>query len=88
MDAVFILTLLERRYLSIEGWQYELDSEESELKINGIVYNEMKGSFHHLTLLYANTKFTVPGYPLWCRIRRNPDFPEISYEVVLDFHGL
>ena len=27
-----------------EGWHYELDDEEGELKINGVVYNEMKGA--------------------------------------------
>ena len=28
-----------------EGWHYELESEEDELTINGVVYNEMKGAF-------------------------------------------
>lgn len=28
-----------------EGWRYELPSKDSELKINGVVYNEMKGNY-------------------------------------------
>ena len=28
-----------------EGWHYELHSSEDELKINGVVYNEMRGAF-------------------------------------------
>ena len=28
-----------------EGWHYELESEEDELTLNGVVYNEMKGAF-------------------------------------------
>lgn len=32
-----------------EGWRYELESEDSPLNINGIVYNEMKGSLGNIT---------------------------------------
>ena len=28
-----------------EGWHYELESEDDELTLNGVVYNEMKGAF-------------------------------------------
>ena len=34
-----------------EGWHYELTGKDDELKINGVVYNEMKGasvSYTHL----------------------------------------
>ena len=28
-----------------EGWHYELTGKDDELKINGVVYNEMKGAY-------------------------------------------
>ncbi|OPJ61322.1 insulinase family protein [Clostridium oryzae] len=43
-DAVFDPNLLrEQNIFKQEGWHYELNSAESELKVNGTVYNEMNG---------------------------------------------
>ena len=28
-----------------EGWHYEMENASDELKLNGVVYNEMKGAF-------------------------------------------
>ena len=45
LDAVFYPNIYEKEAIfRQEGWHYEL-SEEDELTINGVVYNEMKGAF-------------------------------------------
>ncbi len=72
-----------------EGWHYELESEEDELTLNGVVYNEMKGAFSspedvldRVTLsalfpdtTYANESGGDPAY-----------IPDLTYEKFLDFH--
>ena len=35
----------DERIFRQEGWRYELESEEGELNLNGVVYSEMKGAF-------------------------------------------
>ena len=46
LDAVFNPMLLkEPMIFEQEGWHYELEDEEGELTINGVVYNEMKGAY-------------------------------------------
>ena len=46
LDAVFYPNMLEKKEVfEQEGWHYELQDEEDELTINGVVYNEMRGVF-------------------------------------------
>ena len=46
MDAVFNPLSITNPYPFLqEGWHYELDSKESDLTYNGVVYNEMKGVY-------------------------------------------
>ena len=46
LDAVFYPNILKHDLtFKQEGWHYEMDNPEDELKINGVVYNEMKGAF-------------------------------------------
>jgi presequence protease len=53
MDAVFFPNFRkDSRIFEQEGWHYELDSKEGELKYNGVVYNEMKG-------LYSSPDFAL-----------------------------
>ena len=66
MDAVFYPNIYEKEEIfRQEGWHYDLESEEAELKYNGVVYNEMKGAFsdpqqtlfrHLMHSLYRNIK--------------------------------
>jgi Zn-dependent M16 (insulinase) family peptidase len=35
--------MMKKRIFEQEGWHYELEKNDGELKINGVVYNEMKG---------------------------------------------
>lgn len=46
LDAVFYPNILKSDMtFKQEGWHYELENEQDDLKINGVVYNEMKGAF-------------------------------------------
>ena len=46
MDAVLHpLSITDPHVFRQEGWHYELDSPEGELRCNGVVYNEMKGAY-------------------------------------------
>ena len=46
LDAVFNPAIMdEPNIFKQEGWHYELSRPDSELKYNGVVYNEMKGAF-------------------------------------------
>ena len=46
MDAVFHPNIYKyREIFEQEGWHYEMENPESDLTINGVVYNEMKGAY-------------------------------------------
>ena len=46
LDAVFYPNISkEPRILKQEGWHYEVNKETGEINYNGIVYNEMKGTY-------------------------------------------
>lgn len=46
MDAVFYPNIYEQdKTFRQEGWSYKLDAPDEELKLSGVVYNEMKGAF-------------------------------------------
>ena len=46
LDAVFFLTSMTgEEIFRQEGWHYELEDVSGPLKLNGVVYNEMKGAF-------------------------------------------
>ena len=46
MDAVFHPNIYKHQEIfKQEGWHYELEGDNEELKVNGVVYNEMKGAF-------------------------------------------
>ena len=46
LDAVFYPNIYKTdKIFSQEGWHYEMENADSDLTINGVVYNEMKGAF-------------------------------------------
>jgi len=56
LDAVFYPNIVkDPKILKQEGWHYEVNSKTGELKYNGIVYNEMKGSYSSPQMLLSNT---------------------------------
>ena len=93
LDSVFHPNVYsEPKIFLQEGWHYELENAgtpEEELRLNGVVYNEMKGAFSNpdsvlerytLRALYPDTTYSNEsgGLP--------SDIPELSYEEFLDFH--
>ncbi|SHH02988.1 insulinase family protein [Tepidibacter thalassicus] len=90
LDAVFYPNIYNNpKIFKQEGWHYELNSPDSEIKINGIVYNEMKGRysspyrilFKEITnSLYPDTiyKFESGGNP--------NEIPNLTYEQFLKTH--
>jgi len=90
MDAVFYPNIYKYRQIFMqEGWHYELENADDELKINGIVYSEMKGAtsspdrmiWESISAhLYPDTTYGVNsgGDP--------EEIPSLSYEQYLDFH--
>ena len=46
LDAVLYPNIYKYKEIFMqEGWHYEIDEEDKKLKINGVVYNEMKGAY-------------------------------------------
>ena len=90
LDAVFHPNIYnEKKIFLQEGWHYETDEETGELKINGVVYNEMKGAFSSpddvlarqiMNSLYPDTAYGVEsgGDP--------ENIPDLTYEEFLEFH--
>lgn len=73
-----------------EGWHYELESEDSPLKYNGVVYNEMKGAFSSVdSVLDRQVMHSLfPDTTYGNESGGNPDFiPELTYENYLEFHS-
>lgn len=57
MDSVLYPMFKENpNVLKQEGWHYEIDNRNSDLKITGVVYNEMKGDMSNPLSLLANYK--------------------------------
>ncbi|HWT76322.1 MAG TPA: insulinase family protein [Mobilitalea sp.] len=90
MDAVLYPNIYERREIFLqEGWHYELEDENAELKYNGVVYNEMKGAFSspesQLFRLVQNSLFPDTTYGV--ESGGDPDYiPELTYEEFINFH--
>lgn len=61
MDAVYHpLIAKDEKVFEREAWRYEMESSESPLTVNGIVYNEMKGNYGGLDYTASkNTKKTL-----------------------------
>lgn len=90
LDAVFYPEIYHNKSIfRQEGWHYELEDADDELKINGVVYNEMKGAFSSpddvleremMNSLYPDTEYGVEsgGDP--------KVIPQLTYEDFLDFH--
>ena len=90
MDAVLHPGIYnEEKIFMQEGWHYELESEESPLVYNGVVYNEMKGAFSSpegvLDRVIQNSLFPDTSYAN--ESGGDPDvIPELTYEQFLNFH--
>ena len=90
LDAVFYPNLYKNRAIfEQEGWHYELDEETGELKINGVVYNEMKGALSSPDTIEGErvNEALFPDTVYKGESGGDPDvIPELTYEDYLDFH--
>lgn len=90
LDAVFNPNITKyEEIFKQEGWHYELTDKDDELKINGVVYNEMKGAYSspdevlssqiYRSLFPDNTYSKDSG--------GNPEYiPKLTHEAYLDFY--
>ena len=90
LDAVFYPNIYkEEKIFRQEGWHYEMEDMDSDLTINGVVYNEMKGAFSSpddvLEREILNSLFPDNAYSE--ESGGDPDhIPELTYEHYLDMH--
>ena len=93
LDSVFNPNVYkDSRIFRQEGWHYELlnrGAADEELKINGVVYNEMKGAYSNpdsvlesriMRALYPHTTYANESGGLPAAI------PDLSFEDFLNFH--
>lgn len=90
LDAVFHPNIYKFKEIFMqEGWSYKLDNAEDELKISGVVYNEMKGAFSSPdSVVFRHVQHTIfPDNEYQYESGGDPEFiPELTYEQFLDFH--
>lgn len=90
LDAVFYPNIYNHDMtFRQEGWHYEMETMDSDLTINGVVYNEMKGAFSSpddvLEREILNSLFPDNAYSE--ESGGDPDhIPELTYEHYLDMH--
>ena len=90
LDAVFFPNIYkEEKIFRQEGWHYEMDSVDGELRYNGVVFNEMKGAFsspdEYFDTLLQKTIFPDNAYGVVSG--GDPQIiPELKWEDYLDFH--
>lgn len=91
LDAVFHPNIYQNKMIfQQEGWHYELESEDAPLKINGVVYNEMKGAFSspESVLERFTDRLLFPDTPYCFESGGDPDdIPNLTYEQFLAFHS-
>lgn len=91
LDAVFYPNIYkEEKIFRQEGWHYELESVDSPLKYNGVVFNEMKGVFSSPEQLLARNiqQSLFPDTAYGVESGGDPVvIPELTYQNYLDFHG-
>ena len=91
MDAVFHPNIYKyREIFEQEGWHYEMENEDSDLTINGVVYNEMKGAYSSpddvLSRQILNSLFPETTYAI--ESGGDPKvIPSLTYEDFLAFHS-
>jgi Zn-dependent M16 (insulinase) family peptidase len=88
LDAVFHPRITPDFFMQ-EGWHYELESPEDELKFKGVVYNEMKGVYSSPDSLLAETsqQSLFPDTTYGLDSGGNPKvIPDLSYEQFKAFH--
>lgn len=90
LDAVFYPNIYkEENIFRQEGWHYEAEDEDSDITINGVVYNEMKGALSSPDDVLSREIFRTlyPDTPYRHESGGDPQhIPDLTYEYYLDFH--
>lgn len=90
LDAVFNPNITKyEEIFKQEGWHYELTGRDDELKINGVVYNEMKGAYSSLDEVLSSQIYRslFPDNTYSKDSGGNPEYiPKLTYEAYLDFY--
>ena len=69
LDSVFYPNIYKYRQIFMqEGWHYEMENADDELKVNGVVYSEMKGAS------------SSPDNAMWETVSKTM-FPDTTYGV-------
>lgn len=91
LDAVFYPNIYKKEEIfKQEGWHYELEDLDGELKYNGVVYNEMKGAFSspEQLLFRLIQRSLYPDTSYGTESGGDPDYiPDLTYQNYLEFHS-
>lgn len=90
LDAVFHPNIYDRpQIMKQEGWHYDIESVDGELKYNGVVYNEMKGVYSapdQLLFRYIQAAL-LPDTTYVCESGGDPEYiVDLTREDFLKFH--
>ena len=90
MDSVFHPLVYENENIFLqEAWRYELEESTSKMKLNGIVYNEMKvfeSSPLYIAMVESN-KIVFPNTHYAFRCAGQPTaITELKYSDIINFH--
>ena len=90
LDSVLYPRMYEKKEIFLqEGWHYEMETPDDELKINGVVYNEMKGVYSDPQNIVSDSiTFNLhPDSSYGIDSGGDPKhIPELTYEDFLAFH--
>lgn len=88
MDSV-LHPLLKKNTFMREGWYYDISDRKDPLKLNGIVYNEMKGAYSNPNELLRNGIFKtlMPESSYAHNTGGDPlEIPDLTYEQFVRYH--
>ncbi|MCI6163688.1 MAG: insulinase family protein [Lachnospira sp.] len=90
MDAVFYPNIYERpEIFRQEGWHYELENVDDDIKYNGVVFNEMKGVYSSPDDVLSRYVFVslFPDSVYKYESGGDPEvIPQLEYEKFLQYH--
>ena len=84
MSAAFFPSINEN-LMKQEGWRYEISSPQDELKVNGVVYNEMKGRKSPYDALDEKISSSLfPDLAQFDAGGKPEDIPKLTYNELLE----
>ena len=90
MDAVFYPDMYKKEEIfKQEGWHYELENVDDDIKYNGVVFNEMKGAFSSADDVLSRYTFNslFPDTVYCHESGGDPEvIPTLKYEDFLKYH--